>query len=258
MGLDDPFFVRYFRYLKNIAHGDFGTSYRSSRPVIEEIMIRFPSTFKLSLYSISLVIIFGLFLGVLSAVKKYSWIDIVSTVVAMLAASVPTFWLGLLLILFFSLKLHWLPSNGISLPFSYLMPSIALSLPVMADVSRITRSSMLEIITKDYIRTARAKGLAELAVISRHALRNALLPIVTVIGQEFGQMLGGAILVETVFSMPGLGSLVVDSIRSKDVPQIMAATLFLALMFCIVLLIVDISYVFLDPRLKSHYESGRK
>jgi peptide/nickel transport system permease protein len=258
MGLGDPFLVRYVRYLKNAAHGDFGTSYRSSRPVFKEILIRFPSTLKLALYSIVLVIGFGLALGILSAVKKYSWLDIASTVLAMLAASVPTFWLGLMMILLFSLKLHWLPSNGASHPLSYLMPAIALSLPVMADVSRITRSAMLETISKDYIRTARAKGLAELAVIWGHALRNALLPIITVIGQEFGQMLGGAILVESVFALPGLGSLVVESIRSKDIPQIMGATIFLALMFCVVLLVVDVSYFFLDPRLQSHYGLEKK
>jgi peptide/nickel transport system permease protein len=254
MGLDDPFPVRYVRYLKNAFHGDFGTSYRSARPVLEEILVRFPSTLKLSLYSIALVLIFGITLGILSAVKRYSWIDIVSTVLAMLAASVPTFWLGLMMILLFSLKLHWLPSSGANLPFSYLMPAVALSLPVMAQVSRMTRSSMLETITKDYIRTARAKGLPERTVIWGHAFRNALLPVVTVIGSEFGMMLGGAILVESVFALPGLGSLVVSSIRTKDVPQIMAATLFLALLFCVVLLLVDISYVFLDPRLKSHSE----
>jgi peptide/nickel transport system permease protein len=256
MGLDDPFLVRYGRYIKNAVHGDFGSSYRSNRPVFNEVLVRFPSTLRLSFYSIVLVLIFGISLGILSAIKQYSWIDILSTVLAMLVASVPTFWLGLMMILLFSLKLHWLPSSGAQSPLSYLMPAVALSLPVMAEVSRMTRSSMLETIHKDYVRTARAKGLPERAVIWGHALRNALLPVVTVIGSEFGLMLGGAILVESVFALPGLGNLVVTSIRSKDVPQVMAATLFLALIFCVVLLLVDISYVFLDPRLKSHYEAG--
>ncbi|QOV18703.1 ABC transporter permease [Blautia liquoris] len=254
MGLDDPFAVRYFRYMKDAVQGDFGTSYRTSRPVFEEIFARFPITLKLSLVSIVLVVVIGIPLGILSAIKQYSILDMICTVSAMLMASVPGFWLGLMMILLFSLKLGWLPSNGVGTPAHYIMPAIALSLPIAAEVLRMTRSAMLETIRQDYIRTARSKGATEKIVIWRHALKNALLPIVTVIGSEFGGLLGGTILIESVFAIPGLGSLVVNSIRTKDVPQVMAATMFIALIFCVVLLLVDILYAFIDPRIKARYE----
>ena len=254
MGLNDPFVVRYVRYMGDALHGDFGTSYRTGRPVFEEIFVRFPVTLKLALTSIALVILIGIPIGILSAVKQYSFLDVISTVSAMLMASIPGFWLGLMMILLFSLHLGWLPSNGIGSFSHYIMPTIALALPIAAEVLRMTRSTMLETIRQDYIRTARSKGATEKIVIWRHALKNALLPVITVIGSELGGLLGGTILIESVFAIPGLGSLVVNSIRTKDVPQVMAATLFIALIFCVVLLLVDIAYAYLDPRVKARYE----
>lgn len=257
MGLDDPFAVRYLRYMGGVLHGDFGTSYRTQRPVFEEIFTRFPVTLKLAFASIALVVLIGIPLGILSAVKQYSVLDMICTVSAMLMASVPGFWLGLMMILLFSLNLGWLPSSGVGSPAHYIMPAVALSLPIAAEVLRMTRSTMLETIRQDYIRTARSKGASESTVIWRHALKNALLPVVTVIGSEFGGLLGGTILIESVFALPGLGSLVVNSIRTKDVPQVMAATLFIAFIFCVVLLLVDILYAFIDPRIKARYEQKK-
>lgn len=257
MGLDDPFFERYFRYMGDLFQGDFGTSYRTQRPVFDEIFARFPVTIKLALFSVVLVIVIGIPLGILSAVKQYSILDMVCTVSAMFMASIPGFWLGLMMILLFALRLGWLPPSFDGTWMSFIMPSIALSLPIAAEVLRMTRSTMLETIRQDYIRTARSKGAAERRVIWGHALKNAMLPVVTVIGSEFGGLLGGSILIESVFGMPGLGSLVVTSIRSKDVPQVMAATLFIALIFCVVLLINDIVYAYIDPRVKARYEKQR-
>ena len=253
-GLNDPFVVRYVLYMGDALHGDSGTSYRTGRPVFEDIFVRFPVTLKLALTSIALVILIGIPIGILSAVKQYSFLDVISTVSAMLMASIPGFWLGLMMILLFSLHLGWLPSNGIGSFSHYIMPTIALALPIAAEVLRMTRSTMLETIRQDYIRTARSKGATEKIVIWRHALKNALLPVITVIGSEFGGLLGGTILIESVFAIPGLGSLVVNSIRTKDVPQVMAATLFIALIFCVVLLLVDIAYAYIDPRVKARYE----
>lgn len=257
MGLDDPFLVRYFRYMGGIPRGDFGTSYRTNRPVFDEIFVRFPITAKLALVSMGLVILIGIPLGILSAVKQYSFLDMLCTVFAMFMASIPSFWLGLMMILLFSLHLGLLPPCGTGTLAHYVMPAIALALPIAAEVLRMTRSTMLETIRQDYIRTARSKGAAEKRVIWRHALKNALLPVVTVAGSEFGGLLGGTILIESVFGIPGLGSLVVTSIRSKDVPQVMAATLFIALIFCVVLLVVDIAYAYIDPRVKARYEKAR-
>lgn len=257
MGLDAPFFERYFRYMGDLFQGDFGTSYRTQRPVFDEIFARFPVTIKLALFSVVLVIVIGIPLGILSAVKQYSILDMICTVSAMFMASIPGFWLGLMMILLFALRLGWLPPSFDGTWMSFIMPSIALSLPIAAEVLRMTRSTMLETIRQDYIRTARSKGAAERRVIWGHALKNAMLPVVTVIGSEFGGLLGGSILIESVFGMPGLGSLVVTSIRSKDVPQVMAATLFIALIFCVVLLINDIVYAYIDPRVKARYEKQR-
>lgn len=254
MGLDDPFLVRYFRYLNDAFHGDFGMSYRTQRPVFEEIFTRFPVTLRLAFTSIFLVILIGIPIGILSAVRQYSPMDIVSTVTAMLMASFPGFWLGLMMIILFSLKLGLLPSSGVDSIKGYIMPTIALALPIAAEVLRMTRSTMLETIRQDYIRTARSKGATEKMIIWRHALKNALLPVITVIGSEFGGLLGGTILIESVFAVPGLGSLVVNSIRSKDVPQVMAATIFIAFIFCVVLLLVDVAYAFIDPRIRARYE----
>ena len=253
LGLNDPFLVRYGNYMLSALQGDFGNSYRSGQPVFDEILVRFPVTLKLAFFSILTVTVFGIFLGVISAVKQRTVIDAVLTVLSMLAAAVPSFWLALMMMLLFASYMGFLPTYGIESWKSYIMPVIALSMPGMAELTRMTRSAMLETIGQDYVRTARSKGLKEMLVMLRHALKNALMPIITVIGSNFGSLLGGSVVIETVFSLPGLGNLIVTSIRSKDDPMVMAGTLFIALIFCLVLLAVDVAYAVIDPRLRTRY-----
>ncbi|NMA13508.1 MAG: ABC transporter permease [Chloroflexi bacterium] len=253
LGLNDPFFFRYYSYMKNVLQGNFGISYRTGMPVIYEIRARFPTTLKLAFFSIIIAIIVGIPIGILSAVKQYSFIDTLSTVLSMGFISVPPFWLGLLLIILFSLKLGWVPSYGSDSLKHFILPALTSSACSFATLLRMTRSTILEVIRQDYIKTAYAKGASKPRVIFIHTLRNALIPLITVIGINFGNMLGGSIITESVFGMSGLGNLLVLSIRSKDVPSVMASTLLLATLFGIVNLIVDLAYAFIDPRIKFHY-----
>lgn len=257
LGYNKPFLVRYINYIGDILHGDFGNSYRNNRPVFEEIFNRFPVTLRLSVLSIILTSAVGITVGIISAVRQYSLVDYCCSVAAMLMSAIPVFWFGLMMILLFSLKLGWLPPNGVENWKGYVLPVIAISLPYSALVMRMTRSAMLETIRQDYIRTARAKGAPERQVVLRHALKNALLPVITVIGTTFGLALGGAVLTETVFTIPGIGTLIVDAIRKKDIPQVMAAIIFLSSMFCLVILLVDLLYAFIDPRIKAIYKKGK-
>jgi peptide/nickel transport system permease protein len=253
MGLDDPFFVRYFRYVWNAFQGDFGRSYRTNIPVFQEIVVRFPYTLYMALFSTIIAVVVGLPIGVLSAVRQYTLSDNVALGVSLLLTSMPTFWLAMMLVLIFALKMKWFPSLGMDTWRHFVLPSIATSAATMASLLRMTRSTMLEVIRQDYIRTARAKGSREIQVIFGHALRNALLPVVTVIGVNFGIALGGTIVVEQVFAIPGLGQLIVNAIRSRDTPMVIASVLFAAIIACVVNLLVDIVYVYIDPRLKSKY-----
>jgi peptide/nickel transport system permease protein len=251
LGYYDPLPVKFVDYVAKALTGDFGRSYRTNQPVFDQIFEKFPVTLTLALLSIILVVLISVPTGILSAVKQYSKIDISVTVLAMFMAAIPTFWLGLLLILLFALQLNMLPSFGVGSWQGYILPTITMAIPSAAIIIRMTRSTMLETIREDYIRTARAKGAPERAVIWKHALRNALLPIITLVGISFGGLLGGTILVEKVFGLPGLGSLMVTSIGMKDIPMVMACTIFLAALFCIILLIVDLMYAFVDPRVKA-------
>lgn len=253
LGFDKPFLVRFGNYVINAVKGNFGNSYRTNRPVFDEIFSRFPTTLILALLGVITSVLLGIPMGILSAVKQYSTLDIISTVFAMLMAAVPGFWLGLMMIALFSLKLGWLPSNGIDSLGSFIMPTLTLGVPAAAGILRLTRSTMLETIRQDYIRTARAKGATESRIIWKHALKNALLPIITIVGMDFGALLGGTILVESVFSMPGVGMLMLNAIRMKDIPQVMATVIFLATLFCVIMLLVDIIYAYIDPRLRSRY-----
>lgn len=256
LGADLPFFEQFFNYLKGIfLHFDFGTSYRDGQPVFQSIMSRFPCTLTLAITSTILGVGLGVVLGIVSAVKQYSWLDNVLTTLAMFFSAMPGFWLGLMLMIVFALKLGWLPFSGIDSWTGYILPTITLALGSAASDMRLTRSTMLETIRQDYIRTARSKGVPEKVVIWKHALRNALLPVITSMGMSFGSALGGAVICETVFGMPGLGMLIVKSIRQKDTPVVLAATLFLAALFCIVMLVVDILYAYIDPRIKALYKS---
>ncbi len=254
MGLNENFFVRYFKYVLDALKGDFGVSYRNKIPVFDELFSRFPTTLKLTFWAIFISVIIGIPVGIISAVKQYTIIDNSSLVITLILTSIPGFWLGLMLIMLFSLKLGWLPATGIDTWKHFVLPSVTLAGSCMATVIRMTRSTMLEVIRQDYIRTARAKGADEKRVILKHGFKNALLPIITVVGLTFGLQLGGAIITESVFAIPGLGTLMVTSVRMKDIPMVMASVLFIAFAIGIINLIVDILYAFIDPRVKAQYE----
>lgn len=258
-GYDQPFFVRFFNYIGDIIfHFDLGTSYSTRQPVLNDILARFPNTFILAVLSMCLSSVLGISMGIFSAVRQYSKMDHVCVVVALVFASMPSFWLGLMLMILFSLKLGWLPTFGAGTLRHFILPTLTVALPSAAGTLRLTRSTMLETIRQEYIRTARAKGASNKRVIWKHALRNAMLPVITSLGSGFGASLGGAIIAETVFAMPGMGTLMTTAIRQKDVPMVMGATLFLAVLFSLIILIVDILYAFIDPRIKAKYQNGGK
>ena len=258
-GYDQPFLIRFFNYIGDIVfHFDLGTSYATRQPVMDSILARFPNTFLLAVLSRCLSSVIGMAMGIYSAVRQYSVMDHVCVVSALVFASMPSFWLGLMLLIVFSLKLGWLPSFGASSLRHFILPTLTIALPSAAGTLRLTRSTMLETIRQEYIRTAKAKGASNRRVIWKHALRNALLPVITSLGGGFGASLGGAIIAETVFAMPGMGTLMTTAIRQKDVPMVMGATLFLAVLFSFIILIVDILYAFIDPRIKAKYQNGGK
>ena len=253
MGLNDPFVLRYARFVGNAMVGDLGQSYTSGRDVFDEIFSRFPNTLILAALGVIIAVLIGIPVGIISATRQYSMIDSGSMIFALLGVSMPNFWLGLMMILLFSVNLGLVPSGGYSDWSSLIMPAITLGTGSAAIITRMTRSSMLEVIRQDYIRTARAKGVAENVVINQHALKNALIPVITVIGLQFGYLLGGAVLTETVFSWPGVGRMMVDAIRQKDAPTVLGTVVFLATTFSLVNLFVDLLYGFVDPRIKSQY-----
>jgi peptide/nickel transport system permease protein len=258
MGLDRPFWIRYGDYLLNAIKGDFGISYRTKLPVFEEIMARFPTTLILAFGSMLILMLLAIPIGVLSAVKQYSILDNSTLAGALILSSMPGFWLGTIMILLFALKLGWLPATSGGNFKSYIMPWLALAASHMATLVRMTRSNMLEVIRADYIKMAQAKGAPEKIVIMRHALRNALMPIITIIGMNFAALLGGTMIIETVFALPGLGTLAIISVSQKDVPVVMAVVLFIALLTGFINLFVDVLYAYIDPRLKSQYYSSRR
>ena len=254
MGLNDPFLIRYFNYVLDVAQGNLGTSYLTRRGVADEIFARAPTTLSLAFYGTILSIIIGVPLGILSATKQYTIFDTSATALGLLAVSIPNFWLGLMLILLFALRLGWLPPSGVDSPTAWILPIVTLGTGSAALVMRITRSSMLEVIRQDYIRTARAKGQKESVIIWKHSFRNALLPVVTAVGLDFGMLLGGAVLTETIYAIPGLGRFMVESIKNRDFPTIQGGVLILAFAFSLVNLLVDILYAYIDPRIKSQYK----
>lgn len=253
MGLNDPIIIQYGRYLGRLLHGDMGLSYATQKPVIDEILSRFPNTLALAFCSILVSIAISIPVGVISAVKQYSLVDNLGMILALIGISMPSFWLGLILIIVFALGLGWFPSGGADHLKSIVLPALTLGVASTASIARTTRSSMLEVIRQDYIRTAKAKGLDSITVILKHALRNAMIPTLTVIGLEFGELLGGAILTETVFSWPGIGRLMVESIQRKDTPMILGCIIVFSIAFSIVNLLIDILYAFVDPRIKTSY-----
>ena len=258
MGLNDSFFTQYFNYLGDLLHGDLGTSYATKQPVAAVVAARLPATIKLAFLSCLFAIVVGVSIGSISAVRQYSVVDSIARVVSLLGISLPNFWLALLLMLLFSVKLGWLPASGLYGPAYYIMPMISISAVSIATFARTTRSSMLEVIRQDYIRTARAKGQNEWVIVFRHALKNALIPIITIVGVQFATALGGAVVNEQVFAIPGLGKLMVDSIKSRDFPVVQGGVLIIAFMFSILNLLIDLLYAFVDPRIKSQYMKGNK
>lgn len=251
MGLNDPFLIQYGRFLKNlIFHFDLGTSYQSKTPVIEKILRVFPNTLKLAGVSLIFAIISGIILGIIAGINKNNIIDSLISFAGMIGLAMPIFWSGLLLIIIFSSKLKLLPASGFSSWRHMILPVLALGLQTSSSIMRMTRSSMIEVLDKDYIRTARAKGLKKSRIIFIHALKNAMIPIITTIGLQAGGLLGGSILTETVFSISGIGRLMVDSVKTRDYPVILGGVMFIALVYSIISMIVDILYGFLNPQIK--------
>lgn len=254
LGLNDPFLVQYGNYMKGALTGDLGKSYASGADVADTLAEYFPATLKLTAFSLAIAVIFGILFGILSAVYKYSWIDKISMFIGMIGLSMPIFWSGILFILLFSVKLRWLPSSGLYSFKHLILPGFALGFQSMAVIMRQTRSSMLEVLGKDYIRTARSKGLREWYVIVVHALKNAMIPVLTSAGLLTGALLGGSVLTETIFSIPGIGRHMVQSIGARDYPMILGAVLLISFSYCVLNLAIDILYGFLDPRVRSQYE----
>jgi peptide/nickel transport system permease protein len=248
--LDEPIPLQYGRFVGSALRGDLGTSIRSRRPVSTEIRENIGSTAQLALASMLVAVAVGIPLGLLAALARNSWLDVGAMLVALLGVSMPSFWLGLLLIFTFSLHLAWFPATGGGTLLHLVLPSVTLGAIASAIIARLTRSSMLEVLGQDYVRTARAKGLAWWGVVVRHALKNALIPVITIFGLQFGNLLAGAVIVETVFSRPGLGRLIVGGILAKDFPLVQGTVLFVATAYVLINVLVDVAYAFADPRIR--------
>jgi len=250
MGLDQPLYRQYARFLARAAHGDFGMSIWAQRPALEVVLERLPATLQLTAGAFVFALLIGLPIGILSSTRRLSFWDHGSMFLALLAQSMPVFWLGLMLILLFAVKLHWLPASGMGGVQHLILPSFTLSFILMGLVIRLIRSSMLEVLCQDYVRTARAKGLQERVVLLRHALRNALIPPVTVLGMQIGLLLGGAVITETVFAWPGVGMVTVTAIYQRDYPVVQVSVLILSLIVVVINSLVDLLYSYLDPRIR--------
>ena len=250
MGLDRPLYVQYLSYMGNILTGRFGRSLNNGQPIIKEIINRVPPTLELTFAALFIGVTLGVGLGVLSAVRHNTWIDSLAMLVALLGVSMPVFWSSLLLIFFFSIKLQWFPAIGQGGVERLVLPAFALGLLSSATLARLVRSSMLDVLSQDYVRTAVAKGLKSRVVVWRHALKNALVPAITVLGIQFGQLLSGAVITETIFSRLGVGRYYVDSLLNKDFPVVQTLTLFIAVAYVLINLLVDISYSLIDPRIR--------
>jgi peptide/nickel transport system permease protein len=250
LGLNEPVHVRYGQWLWGVMHFDMGNSYRTGRPVAEELVDRFPATLELTIAALLFVLLFTVPAGILAALYRHAFIDHLSRILALLGASLPGFWLGLLLIYFFSVKLGIFPVMGRGGPQHLVLPAVTLGFTMAATYARLLRASMLDVLGQDFIKVARAKGLQEKWVIGRHALKNAVIPAVTMFGMSFGNLLGGSVIIETIFAWPGIGKFAVDSIFNRDYPVIQGYVFFMALIFVLANLLVDISYGLLDPRIR--------
>lgn len=259
LGLNDPVYVQYFNYVKDIVtRGDFGDSYRTGEPVLSEIAPRLLTSAKITLGAVAIGAVIGILLGILSALKKYTWVDSGVLVISMFFQSVPEFVVALVLIMIFAVNLHILPANGIDTWKGYIMPMLCIGLSSVASYTRITRSSMLEVLGEDYIRTAKAKGQTNGNITYHHALRNAMIPVAQSIGTNLGNSIGGGMVLETVFGVPGVGKYIVDSITQRNYPSVLGGALIIAMVLTVINLLVDISFVLIDPRLKSTIIAGNK
>jgi peptide/nickel transport system permease protein len=250
MGFDDPVIVQYARFLKGAVRLDFGQSLRHQEPAMDLVLERLPATFELAAAGLLIALCLAIPAGIVSAVRRNTVVDYVSTVLALLGQAMPTFWLGIMLILVFSVRLSWLPSSGRGTLEHLVLPAITLGLFTTARITRLTRSGMLEVLGQDYIRTARAKGVSEQPVVWKHALKNASIPIVTIVGIELGTLLGGSVITETIFAWPGVGRLSVQAIFNRDYPVVQAAVFLLATTFVLLNFLVDVMYTYLDPRIR--------
>lgn len=259
LGLDQPVYIQFVNYVvKIVTRGDFGKSYATNQPVLKEILDRFPVTLKLTLASVIVSLILSIPLGLISAVKRYSWIDNASMAISLIGVSIPQFWFGLMTLLLFAVKLRWLPASGINGIAGWVLPVAMIGVGNMGNFARTTRASMLEVIQQDYMRTARAKGQTESAVIIKHGLRNALIPIVANVGNVIGISLGGAVIAENIFSLAGVGKYMLDAINARNWPSVQGGIILLALAFSIIMLVMDLLYAAIDPRLKSEFKSKGK
>jgi peptide/nickel transport system permease protein len=250
LGLDDPLLIQYVKFLGGALRGDLGRSILSNRPVFDEILAQFPSTVQLAVCGLLFAIVIGLSMGVLAAVKQHTWVDTAAMFIAIAGVATPNFFLGLILVYVFAVQLQWLPATGSGSAQALILPSITLGMAAGAVIARLSRSSMLEVLRLEYVTTARAKGLRERSVVMRHALKNALIPVVTTLGVQAGTLLGGAIVIETVFARQGLGRLTIQAVLAKDSPLIQAVVLFSAVVYVLVNFAVDLCYGLLDPRIR--------
>ena len=259
LGLNDPFLVQFGRYVYNVfVRFDLGTSIVHRRSITDEIIQRAPATFMVAGISTAMALLIGVPLGVMAAAKQFTWKDNVSMLLAIFGVSMPGFWVALMLVLLFALRLEWLPATGLADWRGYILPCISVALVGAATIARQARSSMLEVIRQDYVTTARAKGQTERKVINVHALRNALLPIITTVGNILGATLGGVVVIETVFAIPGLGVFMVTAVRNRDFPGVQGSVLVIAIVFSLMMLLIDLVFAFVDPRIKARYKGARK
>ncbi|MDN4618248.1 ABC transporter permease [Paenibacillus sp. PsM32] len=250
LGLDQPFYIQFGHYLADMLRGDFGVSMVNSDPVLPKIIANFPSTLILTLASTCIAVLIGVILGILSAVHRNEWIDILARTIGLFGISMPTFWSGILLILIFSIQLGWFPAMGSDGISTLVLPAITLGIVGAGFVIRMVRNSMLEVLSEPFITTLRAKGISRHVILYKHALRNALIPVVTVVGMQIGEMLAGTVVIETVFSRQGIGRILADAIMARDIPVVQGVVFFTAILYVVINLLVDISYTYIDPRIR--------
>ena len=258
LGLNKPFFVRYFEFVRNVCKGNFGTSIMTQRPVLQDMLMRFRYTFTLVIFGTIFSTLLGIPIGIYAATHTHTWKDSTAIFLSLICVSMPSFWFALLLIRFFGVQLRWLPISGIEDWKGSILPCFAMALGLMALIARQMRSDMLEVLRQDYITTARSKGLSERRVIYRHALKNAIIPVIMVIGGVFGVSLGGSLITEVIFSIPGLGQYIMSGLNNRDYPVIQSGILIISTMFAIIILLVDVLFALVDPRIRSQYTRRKK